>query len=803
MAETIAEEPHIVHDESRGDCDADSLTTDSISEDLLDQAEYGDRDVDDGDSAAARIREGLTVLDNLLPRMGSLEIDNDEEPAASSTDFVPALQPTEDISLSRKTLCNEDKAPSNTTVSADGDQPDAAATQEPEEVLTGEALNVVNFMAAEDDLIQFVDDINVQAMPKRDNSRIKRQSAPKPAAVVVSSDEKKRHTMPTNTLPAIKSEGNILSSTAPDQAGKSGSQDQLVDLREVLESDSVSELQADSSELSITNSTGPRKPKGSFNDISSRLSGFLKVRGSSSSRRQDSDGSIVANGRRSPSRKKSGDHDTSMMSLASTVSTATNKQRRLRRSSSADRISKEGGARGSNISLDALDMQQSEHQKMMALPVCQRPLNFVQLPKTETDDNCASRNTPSIKLLGETKEQKQDEKIGGDIDTLICKAISATQFNTEYFDAFLMTFRHFMTPEALITKMLERVQNPCPHVETVEDTIREVTKLRLVTLLAKWVERSWFDFHRNQTMLTLMRAFLLEISRRDMGVFVTRIIKAAKAKEEALDADIKRMGEPGIQMRTTIPQLHAPSQVIIKATADQIAEQLTLIESHFFNKIRSEEFIVFLFMAKKGDNTVLAAHADLRVYIDWFNKLSYWVASEILMAKEKDVRVQIIEKFVRAAKRCYQLRNFNTMYAVLSGLNHWSVARLKSSWKAVGKRYTARLRDLEGKMDPQGNFANYRAIVSDIPMPVVPFIGLLVKDITFINEVPRELAPGIYNWYKMELLYKQIMRIGVYQNSCSYDFTQDDVVYGYLLTTRAYTDKVLGNLSEVCEPRGK
>lgn len=64
------------------------------------------------------------------------------------------------------------------------------------------------------------------------------------------------------------------------------------------------------------------------------------------------------------------------------------------------------------------------------------------------------------------------------------------------------------------------------------------------------------------------------------------------------------------------------------------------------------------------------------------------------------------------AEYCKDFNNFNSMFAILSGLGNMSVNRLRQTWTRVPNRYLKIFRDLETVMDPSQNMKNYRTLAS-------------------------------------------------------------------------------------------
>lgn len=74
----------------------------------------------------------------------------------------------------------------------------------------------------------------------------------------------------------------------------------------------------------------------------------------------------------------------------------------------------------------------------------------------------------------------------------------------------------------------------------------------------------------------------------------------------------------------------------------------------------------------------------------------WWVATEICRERNVQKRAKLIKKFIKIARSvcnifayfsfsryCRDLRNFNSMFAIMSGLDKPAVRRLHSTWERV------------------------------------------------------------------------------------------------------------------------
>ena len=77
---------------------------------------------------------------------------------------------------------------------------------------------------------------------------------------------------------------------------------------------------------------------------------------------------------------------------------------------------------------------------------------------------------------------------------------------------------------------------------------------------------------------------------------------------------------------------------------------------------------------------------------------------------------------LQIAQHCYkQTQNFHSMFAIISGLEHRTVKRLKETWKAIPQKYVKSKDDMFLIMDPSMNFRKYRNLIQNTKVLLFDF----------------------------------------------------------------------------------
>ena len=163
----------------------------------------------------------------------------------------------------------------------------------------------------------------------------------------------------------------------------------------------------------------------------------------------------------------------------------------------------------------------------------------------------------------------------------------------------------------------------------------------------------------------------------------------------------------------------------------------------------------------------------------------------------------MIEKFIEVAKHCYELKNYNTMTAILSGLSYSAVKRLKKSWMFVRDKTISLFTKYESIMDPANNSNRYRSVLAKVGKkdPCVPFFGVFLKDFVFLNDgPPKILSNGLINFAKLRAIIMKIEELRRYQMS-KYNLSSDHNLYRLCKDLRILSEGELYDKSLEIEPR--
>uniref|UniRef100_A0A674MRE0 Ras protein specific guanine nucleotide releasing factor 2 n=1 Tax=Takifugu rubripes TaxID=31033 RepID=A0A674MRE0_TAKRU len=325
--------------------------------------------------------------------------------------------------------------------------------------------------------------------------------------------------------------------------------------------------------------------------------------------------------------------------------------------------------------------------------------------------------------------------------------------------------------------------------------IRRAATNRVLNVLRHWVSKHSQDFEMNQE-LKLSVIGLLEEVLRDPDLLpqerkATANILSTLSQDEQDDAQLRI--EDILQM-ADCPK----AECFESLSAMELAEQITLLDHIVFRSIPYESFL--------GQGWMKVDKMERTPYImktsQHFNDMSNLVASQIMTHTDVGSRASSIEKWVAVADICRCLNNYNGVLEITSALNRSAIYRLKKTWAKVSKQAKALMDKLQKTVSSEGRFKNLRETLKNCNPPCVPYLGMYLTDLAFIEEgTPNFTEEGLVNFSKMRMISHIIREIRQFQQT-PYRIEHQAKVTQYLLDKTLIMDEdTLYDLSLKIEPR--
>ncbi|ORY93767.1 ras guanine nucleotide exchange factor domain-containing protein [Syncephalastrum racemosum] len=358
-------------------------------------------------------------------------------------------------------------------------------------------------------------------------------------------------------------------------------------------------------------------------------------------------------------------------------------------------------------------------------------------------------------------------------------------------------FRRFMKPRELVRVLIERFDHDC-HGKFPLPTLQQK---RIRSLLCFWLSHHWTDFVLVQTRQALV-FFLSRMSRRKelQGICDVLMPLAMREAPEARDdpdacwgltdpVSMRNKKDSGYaesfhphhqspdtsspapnesRFSLVLTPIFAPHRVesaefgglsyltfsgatkcdeFFSLTDICVAEQLTWLESDMFRKIKPRDFLRYIW----------SPHNPLSAMLAHARYITSWVTMTIVTQHTRATQTDAIEKFICIAEALRGLANFNTLPAVLTGLQDESVQK-SEAWTCVRTDLVALYTRLEQVMRDTNNGERHP---KDDDEPSIPHIETALERLLSIESMETDLTDGAINWTKyvrMGTIIDQMMR---------------------------------------------
>ncbi|XP_033642954.1 rap guanine nucleotide exchange factor 1-like [Asterias rubens] len=301
---------------------------------------------------------------------------------------------------------------------------------------------------------------------------------------------------------------------------------------------------------------------------------------------------------------------------------------------------------------------------------------------------------------------------GGPMDALIVYAADADRKDLVYYEAFLTSYRMFIGSNVLLDKLLSRYKK-----------FRHKTDMK-----SKRANRNAFF------LLLRVAGELLGQVEDDILKMLMDLVFQLLCDGELMLAKILRdkvltkieNNKLALQLSNKLP-LSGLGVSVMKATlldfsSQEIAEQMTILDAELFQKIEIPEVLLW---AKEQSEEL---SPNLTIFTEHFNKMSFWARSLILQENRPQDREKLVTKFIKTMKYLRKLNNFNSYLAILSALDSAPIRRLE--WQ---KQTVEGLKEYCQLIDSSSSFRTYRAALAEAEPPCIPYLGLILQDITFVH----------------------------------------------------------------------
>ncbi|XP_026827740.1 guanine nucleotide-releasing factor 2 isoform X3 [Ooceraea biroi] len=409
--------------------------------------------------------------------------------------------------------------------------------------------------------------------------------------------------------------------------------------------------------------------------------------------------------------------------------------------------------------------------------------NTLELRDIDQDDSILDELDINKHLVLKKPDEEGPDIRGGHPDALLIHATKANKHDFLYQEAFLTTYRTFIQPLELIRKLHRRHQR----FSCSPDVVKQRAAREAFSLLVRVVSDLTISDLDDVLLQTLMEFVQQLVCSGDLTM-----AKALRVK--ILEKHTMK------QLQATQPILSSLSVTTKQASlldfkSEQIAEQMTLLDADLFMKIEIPEVLIW---AQEQNEE---RSPNLTRFTEHFNKMSYWARSRILehrLENEAKDREKYVVKFIKIMKHLRKINNFNSYLALLSALDSAPIRRLE--WQ---KHITEGLKEYCALIDSSSSFRAYRQALAETQPPCIPYIGLVLQDLTFVHIGNSDLLPdGTINFSKRWQQFNIVENMKRFKKGM-YSFKKHERIITFFNNFSDFLcEEAMWQISESIKPRG-
>lgn len=271
-------------------------------------------------------------------------------------------------------------------------------------------------------------------------------------------------------------------------------------------------------------------------------------------------------------------------------------------------------------------------------------------------------------------------------------------------DSFFLTYDFWTTTEEVLDALIRRYKEAYDLYDPLKESCREegrIAQLRVIRMMRNWIELYWRDDTPHSVIKGLRKFIDGHVYRDwpsagpllDQALVCTRSrtsrtvcrLRKAPASSPAEHATKFQKLVAALPNWTKLDNLHDmcrqyPSHVSIDRIdggkmCDELARQLTVWASNLYRSLVPGEFLRH-YQHKHG--CTCAAQSAVQAITVYHDALTCWVMNSICDQRDRVVRTKVRRTWIKVARRCQKMRNFDSFYAIGNALNSKAVATL---WK--------------------------------------------------------------------------------------------------------------------------
>lgn len=303
------------------------------------------------------------------------------------------------------------------------------------------------------------------------------------------------------------------------------------------------------------------------------------------------------------------------------------------------------------------------------------------------------------------------------------------------------------------------------------------------------------------------------------------------ALSQALELEPAAVPAPALQPSWSLPGATEngldEKPHLLQFPPDLVAEQFTLMDAELFKKVVPYHCLGSIWSQrdKKGKEHIAPT---IRATVAQFNNVANCVITTCLgdQSMKAPDRARVVEHWIEVARECRALKNFSSLYAILSALQSNAIHRLKKTWEEVSRDSFRVFQKLSEIFSDENNYSLSRELLikegtskfatlemnprraqrrqkeTGVIQGTVPYLGTFLTDLVMLDTAMKDYLYGrLINFEKRRKEFEVIAQIKLLQSACNnYSIAPEEHFGAWFRAMERLSEAESYNLSCELEP---
>ncbi|KAI9931741.1 hypothetical protein MW887_010320 [Aspergillus wentii] len=228
-----------------------------------------------------------------------------------------------------------------------------------------------------------------------------------------------------------------------------------------------------------------------------------------------------------------------------------------------------------------------------------------------------------------------------------------------------------------------------------------------------------------------------------------------------LNIDTAQREAQNLELTPRVPLSKLQWRQFMEIPDEDFARELTRIDWIMYNSFRPRDLVRHVSISGPDKDKIQSLKHVNRM-IKQFNHLAFFVASMTLFRDKPKHRARAMEKFMNIAQKLRRLNNYNSLGAVIAGINGTPVHRLSQTREQVPVQVQKDFMRLVILMGTQKSHFAYRLAWDNSFQERIPFLPLHRRDLVSAEEGNKTFVGDSktrINWKKFEVMGEVVLGI--------------------------------------------